>query len=323
MPATPLALEAPRLVSTTLATTPRPRRRRLASAARSRIYAFALLAPAIIVVLLVIVYPLVKAGQMSFFDVQVFRRDRGFTGTPGWFNYGYMFESANFWRSLRVTLGYVFWGSVGSFGIGLFTAVLLNRPFRGRTLARVLVMMPWPIPGVVAATIFMWMFNSSFGVVNYLLLQVGLIDAPVAWFTSTGPAFLAVTAATIWKGYPFFTVTLLAGMQSIPKELFEAARVDGANAVQQFRHITLAALRPVIGIALVISTLWLFRVFDIIYVMTGGGPSGATETLAIQIYREAFQYFQMSYAAAVGMITLLLSVIATFVYLRSTSKSFY
>jgi multiple sugar transport system permease protein len=301
----------------------RQRRRRLTSAARSRLYAFALLAPAIIVVLLVIVYPLIMAGQMSFYDVQVFRRDRGFTGTPGWFNYRDMIENANFWRSLRVTLGYVFWGTVGSFGIGLFTAVLLNQPFRGRFLARILVMMPWPIPGVVAATIFMWMFNSSFGVVNYLLLQVGLIESPVPWFTRGGPAFFAVTAATIWKGYPFFTVTLLAGMQSIPKELFEAARVDGANAVQQFRHITIAALRPVIGISLVISTLWLFRVFDIIFVMTGGGPSGATETLAIQIYREAFQYFQMSYAAAVGMVTLLLSVIATFVYLRATSKSFY
>lgn len=299
------------------------RRRRFASAARSRLYALALLTPAIVVVLLVIVYPLVIAGQMSFFDVQVFRRDRGFTGTPGWFNYRDMFENTAFWRSLQVTLGYVFWGTVGSFGIGLFTAVLLNQPFRGRFLARVLVMMPWPIPGVVAATIFMWMFNSSFGVINYLLLQVGLIDAAVPWFTRSGPAFFAVTAATIWKGYPFFTVTLLAGMQSIPKELFEAARVDGANAVQQFRHITIAALRPVIGISLVISTLWLFRVFDIIFVMTGGGPSGATETLAIQIYREAFQYFQMSYAAAVGMVTLLLSVIATFVYLRLTSKSFY
>lgn len=298
-------------------------RRRFTSAARSRLYAFALLAPAIIVVLLVIVYPLVIAAQMSFYDVQIFRRDRGFTGTPGWFNYRDMIENANFWRSLRVTLGYVFWGTVGSFGIGLFTAVLLNQPFRGRFMARILVMMPWPIPGVVAATIFMWMFNSSFGVVNYLLLQVGLIEAPVPWFTSTGPAFFAVTAATIWKGYPFFTVTLLAGMQSIPKELFEAARVDGANAVQQFRHITIAALRPVIGISLVISTLWLFRVFDIIFVMTGGGPSGATETLAIGIYREAFQYFQMSYAAAVGMVTLLLSVLATFVYLRATSKSFY
>jgi multiple sugar transport system permease protein len=299
------------------------RRRRLGSAARSRLYAFALLAPAVIVVLLVIVYPLVMAAQMSFFDVRVFRVGRGFTGDPSLANYRDMFASAAFWSSLRVTLAYVFWGTVGSFGIGLFTAVLLNQPFRGRFLARILVVLPWPIPGVVAATIFMWMFNSSFGVINYLLLQLGVVASPVHWFTQQGPAFLAVSAATIWKGYPFFTVTLLAGMQSIPRELYEAARVDGASASQQFRFITLPALRPVIGISLVISTLWLFRVFDIIYVMTGGGPSGATETLAIQIYREAFQYFQMSYAAAVGMVTLALSVVATFLYLRLTSKSFY
>lgn len=307
---------------TTMPATPR-HRRRLSNAARSRLYAFALLAPAVIVVLLVIVYPLVMAAQMSFYDVRVFRVGRGFAGDPSFANYQDMFANANFWRSLRVTFAYVFWGTVGSFGIGLFTAVLLNQPFRGRFLARILVMLPWPIPGVVAATIFMWMFNSSYGVINYLLLQLGVISTSINWFTQPGPAFLAVSAATIWKGYPFFTVTLLAGMQSIPRELYEAARVDGASATQQFRFITIPALRPVIGISLVISTLWLFRVFDIIYVMTGGGPTGATETLAIQIYREAFQYFQMSYAAAVGMVTLALSVIATFFYLRVTSKSFY
>lgn len=298
-------------------------RRRLTSAARSRLYAFALLAPAIVVVLLVIVYPLFMAAQMSLYDIQIFRADRGFAGEPGFFNYAYMFENPAFWRSLRVTLYYVAFGVAGSFGIGLFTAVLLNQPFPGRALARVLVVLPWPIPGVVAATIFMWMFNSSFGVINYLLLRLQFVQEPVQWFTQATPALVAVTAATIWKGYPFFTISLLAGMQSIPAELYEAARVDGASAGEQFRFITMPALRPVIGIALVISTLWQFRVFDIIFVMTGGGPSGATETLAIQIYREAFQYFQMSYAAAVGMVTLALSVAATAFYLRVTSKSFY
>ncbi len=286
-------------------------------------YAFALLAPAIIVVLVVIVYPLLLAGQMSFHEVRIFRVDRGLTGDVGLHNYQDMFANAAFWQSLRVTLQYVLWGVVGSFGIGLFTAVLLNQPFPGRALARVLVVLPWPIPGVVAATIFMWMFNSSFGVINYLLLWVGVIDQPIQWFTQSGPALLAVILATIWKGYPFFTISLLAGMQSIPKELYEAARVDGAGALEQFRFITLPALTPVIGISLIIATLWQFRVFDIIFVMTGGGPSGATETLAIQIYREAFQYFEMSYAAAVGMVTLFLSVVATFIYLRATSRSFY
>ncbi len=299
------------------------RRRPPRSAYRSRLYAFALLAPAIIVVLLVILYPLFLAARMSLHDIQIFRVDRGLTGDMSLDNFRSMFDNPAFWRSLRITLYYVFFGVVGSFGVGMFTAVLLNQPFRGRGLARVLMVLPWPVPGVVAATIFIWLFNSSFGVVNYLLLRTGLADQPVQWFTQPVPALIAVITATIWKGYPFFTISLLAGMQSVPKELYEAARVDGAGPVQQFRFITIPALRSVIGIALVIATLWQFRVFDIIFVMTGGGPSGGTETLAIQIYREAFQYFEMSYAAAVGMITLALSVISTFFYLRLTSRSFY
>ena len=299
------------------------RRGPLRNAVRSRLYAFALLAPAIIVVLLVIIYPLFMAARMSLHDIQIFRVDRGLTGAMSLDNFRSMFDNPAFWRSLRITLYYVFFGVIGSFGIGLFTAVLHNQPFRGRALARVLMVLPWPVPGVVAATIFIWLFNSSFGVVNYLLLQTGLVGQPVQWFTQPVPALVAVVAATIWKGYPFFTISLLAGMQSVPKELYEAARVDGASHLQQFQFITIPALRSVIGIALVISTLWQFRVFDIIFVMTGGGPSGATETLAIQIYREAFQYFEMSYAAAVGMVTLALSVISTFFYLRLTSRSFY
>lgn len=298
-------------------------RRRLTSAARSRLYAFALLAPAVVVVLLVIVYPLLMAGRMSLHDIGVFRVDRGFTGMADLSNYRDMFTNPSFWRALRITLYYVGWGVLGSFGIGLFTAVLLNRPFRGRTVARVLTILPWPIPGVVAATTFMWIYNASFGVANFILLRTNIVQEPVQWFTQSLPALFAVISATIWKGYPFFTISLLAGMQGIPKELYEAARVDGANAVEQFRFITIPALRPVIGISLVISTLWQFRVFDIIYVMTGGGPSRGTETLAIQIYREAFQYFEMSYASAVGMVTLALSIIATIIYIRGTSRSFY
>jgi multiple sugar transport system permease protein len=310
---------------TTAQTVPRaPRRRRFSrSALRNRLYAYALLAPAVVVVLLVIVYPLVMAARMSLHDVGIFRVDRGLTGEMSFDNYEAMFRSRAFWKSLRITLYYVFFGVLGSFAVGLFTAVLLNQPFRGRGLARVLMVLPWPVPGVVAATMFTWIFNSSFGVLNYLLLKSGIVAQPVQWFTKPVPALVAVLVATIWKGYPFFTISILAGMQSIPKELYEAARVDGAGPIQQFRFITIPALRSVIGISLVVATLWQFRVFDIIFVMTGGGPTGATETLAIQIYREAFQYFEMSYAAAVGMVTLALSVISTFFYLRLTSRSFY
>lgn len=295
----------------------------LGGAARKRLFAFSLLAPAVAVVLLIILYPLLMAAQISFYDVGVFRASRGLSGPANLQNYQDMFASPVFWRSLRITFYYVFWGTVGSLAIGIFTALLLNQSFRGRFLARILMVLPWPIPGVVAATIFVWMFNASFGVFNYFLLRLDIIDKPIQWFTQPLPALIAVLVATIWKGYPFFTITLLAGMQSIPSELYEAARVDGANPRQQFQFITLPALRSVMGIALVISTLWLFRVFDIIFVMTGGGPSRSTETLAIQIYREAFQYFHMGYAAAVGMVTLVLSILATLLYLRFTAKDFY
>ena len=309
-------------MATTTGNARRPRRS-LGGAARRRLFAFSLLAPAVAVVLLIILYPLIMAARISFYDVKVFETTKGLAGQPHLWNYQDMFASRQFWRSLRITGYYVFWGTLGSFVIGLFTALLLNLKFRLRFLARILIVLPWPIPGVVAATIFVWMFNSSYGVFNYLLLRTHLISAPIQWFTKPIPALVAVLAATIWKGYPFFTITLLAGMQSIPGELYEAARVDGANPAQQFRFITVPALRPVIGISLVISTLWLFRVFDIIYVMTGGGPSRATETLAIQIYREAFQYFHMGYASAIGMVTLVLSVLVTFVYLRYTARDFY
>lgn len=311
------------MLQSTLNGSTRSSRFRLTKAVRSRLYALALLTPAVAVVMLVILYPLVIAGRLSLHEVGVFRVDRGFTGAMSLSNYADMFASPAFFKALRITLYYVGFGVLGSFGVGLFTAVLLNRPFRGRTLARVLTILPWPIPGVVAATTFMWIFNTSFGVANYALLNLGIVREPVGWFTQSIPALIAVTAATIWKGYPFFTISLLAGMQSIPKELYEAARVDGASAVEQFLYITLPALRSVIGISLVISTLWQFRVFDIIFVMTGGGPLRGTETLALQIYREAFQYFEMSYAAAVGMVTLGLSIVATFIYVRATAKSFY
>ncbi|HEX7022902.1 MAG TPA: sugar ABC transporter permease [Trueperaceae bacterium] len=300
-----------------------PRRRSLPSAARRRLFAFSLLAPAAAIVLLVILYPLVMAARISFHDVRVFQAAQGIQGPATIWNYQDMFGSADFWHALKVSLYYVFFGTLGSLAIGLCTALLLNQRFRGRVLARVLLVLPWPIPGVVAALIFMWMFNASYGVINYFLLKLHLVSAPINWFTQPIPALVAVLVATIWKGYPFFTVTLLAGMQSIPGELYEAARVDGANPSQQLRFITLPALRPVIGIGLVISSLWLFRAFEYIFVMTGGGPSRSTETLSIQIYKEAFAYFHMGYAAAVGMVTLVISVLVTLFYLRYISKDFY
>jgi multiple sugar transport system permease protein len=293
------------------------------SAVGKRMFALSLLAPAATIVLLVILYPLFVAANMSLYDVRIFRGLDALTGGPNLWNYEDMAANPVFWRALRTSLFYVIWATGLSFLVGLGTAMLLNQQFRGRLLARILMVLPWPVPGVVGTLIFIWMFNASFGVINYLLMRVGVISSPISWFTGAETAFVAVVAGTVWKGYPFFTVMLLAGLQAVPHELYEAARVDGANPRQQFLHITLPALRPVIGIGLVISSMWTFREFETIYIMTGGGPSRATETLAIQIYQEAFQYLKMSYASSIGMVTLVISVLMTIFFLRFVAREFY
>ena len=288
-----------------------------------RLTAYGFLAPAAILVCLIIAYPLVVAATISFHDIRIFQSLSNLADSANLENYRRLFANDAFWRALRTSLIYVVVTNAVALFIGLSTALLLNQRFPGRNVARMLVMLPWPVPGVVAALAFTWMFNTSFGVINYLLLELNLVNAPVAWFTSTIPAFIAVIAATAWQGYPFFTIMLLAALQAIPGELYEAASVDGANSRQSFWRITLPALRPVIGISVLISSLWVLRNFDIIYVMTGGGPSRRTETLAVQIYVESFEYLKMGYASSIGMVTLVIALALAFVYLRYIGKDFY
>jgi len=293
------------------------------SAAGKRLFAFALIAPAAITVMLVILYPIFVAARVSLYPIGLMGNLGRIKADPSFANYIEMFTSPYFWESLTISAYYVFFSTGLSFLVGLGTALLLNQKFKGRRWARLLVVLPWPVPGVIAALTFSWMFNSAFGVINYLLLMANLIAQPIHWFTSPGPALLAVILATAWKGYPFFTIMLIAGLQAIPGELYEAARVDGANVFQQFRHVTLPALRSVIAVGMVISSLWAFREFGIIHIMTAGGPAGATQTLAITIYKEAFEFYSMGYASAVGMVTLGISMLVTVLFFRHLSKDFY
>jgi multiple sugar transport system permease protein len=207
--------------------------------------------------------------------------------------------------------------------IGLWTAWLLNHTFRGRRLARLLITIPWAIPLVVATNIFWWMFDKTYGIVNYGLAWTGLVDKPIDWLLNPTAALFAVCLTTIWKGYPFFTIMLLAALQAIPADLYDAARVDGASTWDEFRTITLPAIRSVTAIVLLIQSLWVFREFTVIFILTGGGPAGATRTLAIWTYTEAFGNFNMGFAAAIGVLTLLVSVIASVVFVRMSRSEFY
>ena len=173
----------------------------------------------------------------------------------------------------------------------------------------------------------MWLWTSA-GVAAEMLFQLipwslGVIATPVDWFLEPVAAAIAVCTTTIWKGYPFFTIMLLAAMQAISKDLYDAAKVDGANSWQRFRYVTLPALRGVTGVALLVNSLWAFREFTVIYVLTGGGPVGATETLSVWTYKEAFESFEMGFAASIGVITLIISVIGSIFFVRWSAADFY
>jgi multiple sugar transport system permease protein len=192
-----------------------------------------------------------------------------------------------------------------------------------RRWLRSLMLLPWAAPGVMVSIVFIWLFDSSFGVVNYALRSLHLISTDVAWYTNESTALFAVIVPTIWKAYPFFTLTLLAALQSIPGNLYEAAHVDGASAWQRFTHITWPGIRGPAVLALVLNGLWAFREFDIIFAATGGGPAKATETLGIRAYNEAFGYFYMGRAAVIGV--LMLGIALAFVLLsrRQLSREFF
>jgi multiple sugar transport system permease protein len=285
-------------------------------------FAYLLLAPAVLTLAIVVLYPVITGIDISFRRVEIYSPSAP-RGPLTLANYVRLFEAPAFWQAMRVSIAYVIISISFALLIGFGTALLLNQRFRGRTLARTLAVLPWAVPPVVAVNIWWWILDPSYGLLNWILLQLGVIAQPVNWITQTGPALASVSLVTIWKGYPFFTVMLLAGLQAIPQDLYDAVAVDGAGRVGTFRHITLPALRGVLSLATLLSVLWVFREFTIIWVLTGGGPIRATETLAIMTYREAFANFRMGFAAAIGMVTLVISIVASIFFIRQAGKEFY
>lgn len=283
---------------------------------------FLYLVPALVLIAIIIAYPLVTSFDLSFQNVNMMRLgDARRPWTTA--NYERLFASEEFWRSAWVTLQFLVIVTGACFVIGLGTALLINEQFKGRTIARLIVALPWAIPEIVAVVVFAWIFDSSFGLVNWLLIKTGAAREMVNWFSDPTAAFIAVAATMIWKGYPFVSIMCLAGLQAIPEDFYNAARVDGANARQRFLHVTLPCLMPVLGVTLLLIALWIFRDFSIIYVMTQGGPVKATQTLSIMTYLQAFSFFRMGYASAVGVITLVLCVIASTLMVRRRASALY
>ena len=285
-----------------------------------RVFAWALLLPAVAAVAALVVYPLGRVVDISTRIGRSMNFARIGLQPQGTGNYERVLTDPAFWNAVRVTAVYVSASVAVAFALGLLTALVLDVAFPARRLFRTLLLLPWAVPGVVASIVFRWMFDGSFGVVNALLRDLGISGADIPWFADGRTALAAVVVPTAWKAYPLITLTLLAALQTIPGELYEASAVDGASRLGRFRHITWPGISAPAALAVLVSALWIFRDIDIVYAATGGGPARATETLALYVYDEAFQFFRIGTAAAVGVMMVVVALLCSGVSLGVAAR---
>ncbi|WP_312757484.1 sugar ABC transporter permease [Pantoea brenneri] len=281
---------------------------------REQRQAWVLLAPMLLVMLLLTAWPLLRTIWLSFTDAALI----GSGETPGWIgleNYAYALSDPDFRASIGRTLYFTLVSVTFEGVIGVLVALLLNQKFAGRNILRVLVILPWALPTIVNAMMWRLNFNPDYGSINALLTQLGILDGYRSWLGSPDAALNAVMFADIWKNYPLVTLLVLAALQSIPEDLFEAARLDGASAWRRFRAITFPAIVAPLGVALVLRTIDAFKIFDIIYVMTRGGPVDSTKTLSFFVYQESFSYLRVGSGAAYAMLMTLMCALLITLYL--------
>lgn len=262
--------------------------------------------PAMLVLLLVYAYPIASAFVQSFTTENLSTNlEPAFAGVE---NYTRMAQDGRFWASLRNTAIFTTASLVIELVLGMAIALTLNQAFRGRGWVRTSAILPWALPTALIALAWRWIFNDEFGVWNDMLLRVGIIAEPVSWLGDPLWAMVAVVAADVWKTTSFVAILLLAGLQSIPKDLYEAHQIDGATPWQSFRQITLPLVLPQILIAMLFRFAQAFGIFDLIQVMTGGGPGGATEMVSLYIYATVMRYLDFGYGAALVVVTFLVLI---------------
>jgi multiple sugar transport system permease protein len=280
---------------------------------RERWHGYYFLLPGMTLIAILISVPLVRALWTSL------HRVRGFKSTfIGLDNYAYLLSKPDFWHGLKISLVFTSICVVLHMLFGLGLALLLNRIVRGKTLMRVGFLAPWIVAPSIGAIIWVWLLEPQFGIINYILSSLGLIDGYLAWLGEPDLALLSVIVVDTWRGTPFVMLLLLAGLQGIPKDQYEAAAMDGAGSWQQFRYVTLPNLRYLLVVASTLDIISTIRHFDVIAIMTGGGPVQATEVLPVMIYNMAFIQNNFGRASAVGIMLLGIILIFSMFYLKVT-----
>lgn len=277
--------------------------------------AWTLVWPALGAILLVGLFPLLYTGweSLHLHDLRMPWLGRPFIGLA---NYAELARDPRFWQSLGHTLFFAAASVALELALGLILALAMNRAFRGRGLTRAAILVPWAIPTVVAALLWRFMFDGNTGIVNSLLTRAGLLQAPLVWFIHPLAAWVPVILADVWKTTPFVALLLLAGLQTIDPALYQAARIDGAGPWQRFRYITLPLLRPALLVAVIFRTLDAFRVFDLVYVLTGGGPGTSTEPIALYTFSSLLQNLRFGYGSALSVMVFLVALLLAMAYIR-------
>lgn len=275
--------------------------------------------PATLLLVLLMLFPMAMVLRYSLMDGAIMKRDAAFAGLQ---NYITIFQNPVFWQSLYQTLYFTIMSVVFHFVLGLAFALLLNTNRVNptiRSILRVLFILPWLFTAVIIAIIWRLLLDPN-GVVNSVLMALHIINFKVEWFSSTSTAIHALTFANIWAGYPLFMVSLLAGLQGISKELYEAAGIDGANELQKFWYITIPQLMPIIISISLLDFIWTMQVFPLVWMTTGGGPIYATEMLSTFTYKLAFAQYEFSLASASAIVILIISMSVTYFYIKHQQR---
>ncbi len=302
-----MAARSPTLTGVTRRPTPRP---------AATPYLLAL--PVVLYVGALVLYPIAQGIYPSFTRAELL------SGAPpvwvGLANYERMLRDPGFWRSLLTTFIYTSLVVVTTVVASVLTALLMNAKFFGRSGARAAITLPYAFPEVAAVLLWAWMFSQQFGVLNVFARWLLPIPENLPWLSEPRLAMFSVLAVTLWKIFPFYSLVVLTALQTVEAELYEAARIDGAGPIAAFRYVTLPGIAPTLGIMTLLVTIFSFRRFTILFLLTGGGPADSTQTLVIRVYQTAFRFFELSYGATLGVAGLVVTLIITAAYFAALRR---
>lgn len=282
------------------------------------VYAYILIAPGLLLLALIMIYPLIRGVVSSFFTQQA--ASVHFDEFVGIRYYKELLRDQIFRTSFGNSILYTVIVVAAQYFIGLAIALLLNQNFRGRSIYRSLILIPWVVPGVSAAMTWKWMFDSQNGIINQIFMKMGLITENIDWLGLRASALYAVMVVSVWKAVPFVAIVLLATLQQVDQGLYAAVKIDGGSSFHEFRYITLPGIKKISITTILLETIWTFNQFDLVFTMTKGGPANSSMIVPVYTYLTSFSFFKTNKAAAIGVISLLIVSIPAILYIYYNNK---